>query len=191
MAETPKSTRRLRPHEPVPTEPPTISKLTTDGYWEYFWKTGTATYVRALAHRCIGGRYTDAEVIHHINENKLDNRPENLQPMTRSEHAHHHLVPDFEWEDAMARYEAGENTTVIGASMGVHPATLSRGFRKRGLTMRHPTPNKRDDITEIVLRRHREGLRPGAIGKELGLSRSPVDRILREHGIPPYRPGRP
>ena len=33
------------------------------------------------------GRYLkENEVVHHINENKLDNRPENLEVMTASEH---------------------------------------------------------------------------------------------------------
>ena len=40
-----------------------------------------------IAQRCLD----DNEVVHHINENKTDNRIENLEVMTRSEHASHHL----------------------------------------------------------------------------------------------------
>lgn len=37
------------------------------------------------------GRYlTDGEIVHHINENKIDNRLENLELMTVSEHISHH-----------------------------------------------------------------------------------------------------
>jgi len=37
------------------------------------------------------GRYlTDKEVVHHINEDTLDNRIENLQLMSASEHSRHH-----------------------------------------------------------------------------------------------------
>ncbi|TDM18104.1 HNH endonuclease [Macrococcoides canis] len=39
------------------------------------------------------GRYlTDDEVAHHINENKLDNSPKNLELMTRSDHSRKHAL---------------------------------------------------------------------------------------------------
>ncbi|WP_373023367.1 HNH endonuclease [Sulfuricurvum sp.] len=40
----------------------------------------------------IGRLLMKGEVVHHINKNKLDNRTENLQVMTNSEHTKfHHL----------------------------------------------------------------------------------------------------
>lgn len=49
------------------------------------------------------GRYlTKDEIVHHINENPSDNRPENLQIMTRPEHVKHHTHWRYEadprWE---------------------------------------------------------------------------------------------
>lgn len=39
----------------------------------------------------LGRPLTTSEVVHHINENTLDNRIDNLQVMTASEHKSHHM----------------------------------------------------------------------------------------------------
>lgn len=46
---------------------------------------------RMIMEEHIGRKLLSSEIVHHINENKLDNRLENLQLMTRVEHNKHHF----------------------------------------------------------------------------------------------------
>lgn len=49
-------------------------------------KRGYVAEHRLVAEKMIGRYLKENEVVHHINENKLDNRPENLKVMTAWEH---------------------------------------------------------------------------------------------------------
>ncbi|WP_328186910.1 HNH endonuclease signature motif containing protein [Marinobacter sp. OP 3.4] len=47
---------------------------------------------RLVAEQKLGRRIREDEIVHHLNGDKLDNRPDNLEIMTRSEHNRHHAV---------------------------------------------------------------------------------------------------
>jgi hypothetical protein len=53
-------------------------------------KTGYVYEHRVVLENTLGRLLEDNEVAHHVNENKFDNLPENLQVMTRSQHMAHH-----------------------------------------------------------------------------------------------------
>lgn len=49
---------------------------------------------RVIAEKKIGRELKENEIAHHINEDKRDNRPENIRIMTNNEHSRHHGTKD-------------------------------------------------------------------------------------------------
>lgn len=118
------------------------------------------------------GKYpTKKQVIHHKNENKLDDRPENLQVMTRSEHSTHHKTDreaaqrakgrkphTREWKEANSERMKG-NKHVLGYRYTDEQRAKSSESKKA----RYTDPAARAKTSEAVKevwRKRREGILP-------------------------------
>jgi hypothetical protein len=66
-------------------------KYIIDGYMRVYVDNGIYIFEhRLIMETLISRKLTDDEVVHHINGDTLDNRPENLQLMSRGEHSTYH-----------------------------------------------------------------------------------------------------
>ena len=72
------------------------SALRGRGNNKSYRKVGQRHEHRAVAEQKLGRTLVKGEIVHHINGDKFDNRPENLEVMTQSEHIKHHLTEMLE-----------------------------------------------------------------------------------------------
>lgn len=183
--------RSLRPGEAVPSGTPRRYP-NSNGYIRLRWKVGVAQYVETYEHRTIDGRVTTAEHVHHRNGLRDDNRPENLAETSLADHLTHHGEANRTWprDEAAELYAKGWTTTDLGKRYGTHAAVISRGLRAAGVEMRPASSPQYDLDCEVLALHYEEGLRAQSIAERLGVSDTPVRRILRKYGIT-FRAGRP
>lgn len=189
---TPFRLRTLRDDEAAPASK-ARRYVGKDGYVTLRWKVGIRQYVERREHRQVLDA-PDAKHVHHRNHNRSDNRPENLVAVSAQEHAAIHSRERQRWDRQRAAqlYGAGLSTTEIARIYGVHASTISIGLRAAGVTMRPFASSPRvyvDEVAAVTL--HDAGVRWDAIARKLGVSRMVVERVMRDNGRQPFRPGRP
>src|ERR1035437_1466344 len=104
--------RTLKPDEPTPSEPPRRYR-TTDGYWRLRWRIGPGQYVERLEHRAVIVP-AKGQIVHHRNGDRLDNAPNNLEPMDRPTHSRHHNRSKADPAELAALYAEGFSTVELG-----------------------------------------------------------------------------
>ncbi len=128
--------QRLRSGDKVPEGTP---KRYRDGYGyiRLRWKTGPRTYAEVSEHRLLMGMPPDTMEVHHINGNRADNRPENLEVLPIV--THRQLGVTFDVEAARTAYLAGASYPELGTRFNVHHVNVMRALKNRGMQSR-PAP---------------------------------------------------
>lgn len=87
------------------------------------WKRHRGGYVQLssynLLHRIVM-EHPQGKEVHHLNEDKLDNRRENLQLETPSEHQRHHYHRIVAYQKAHQKYPDKKNCVVCGTEFIVN-----------------------------------------------------------------------
>lgn len=162
--------RTLRYDEPLPDSEPRRYR-DGGGYVRLRWKVGVNEYVEQYEHRVVAGLPHPRYDVHHLNGDRTDNRPENLEVVERGEHASRHGAErprkygPYRSRQAQAKagratarrerfaarrarvrelYDEGMTTTAIAELLGVDSSTVSRDLRAAGGHGRTgPTPKHR------------------------------------------------
>lgn len=173
---------------------------TRGGYvWEYVGDHPLANQWGFVAqHRLVGadliGRpLVKGEVVHHHNNIRHDNRPENLEVMTQAAHRKHHFaelgdllrIPLEPGEVAAALKQAG---TLKGAArlLGCSHNTLRLRFPELCLPHQRVSPTQIDnprDIERILQAAPRADVGIHALARELNMSTRTILRICERRGV--------
>jgi hypothetical protein len=151
--------RSLRYDEPLPEGEPRRYR-SGSGYVRLRWKVAPNTYVEEYEHRIVAGRPHPRFHVHHKNEIKHDNRPENLEVLTAEEHLRHHRA------NAERRY-----------------APYRSKFAKYKAERAERNRQARAERDRRVASLYADGLTTVEIGRQIGLDASGVTRILQRCGV--------
>lgn len=182
--------RTLRHGDEIPTHRPR-RYLNASGYVRLRWRLGSGEYVEAYEHRVVMGLPPDDKHVHHINHDRTDNRPQNLEILDADEHLRHHgdHARTVDYEAAEKLYRQGASLPQISRRLGADTGNLSRQLRLRGVRMRTKADYATQVDRNLVVFLHEREVRAPYIAEHLGVSVSAVRRTIRSLGLPRLRSG--
>lgn len=159
--------RQLKPGDPIPSGTP--KRYPNDrGYIRLRWRIASKMYVECYEHRLACG-LPAGKVIHHENRIKSDNRPQNLKPLTHSEHMKGCHGYQFDVDEAARLYEQGFTTTALAEMFGTFASSVVRAFHDRGIECRTRGQSRRVAVSyAAVLRLHVADIPAPEIAERLG-----------------------
>lgn len=178
--------RQLRPGEKIPAGQPRRYK-SSNGYMRLRWRIAPNTYVETYEHRVFEGAVTTAEHVHHLNHDRTDNRPENLEPLSAWEHYMEHASPYA--DEAIRLYQEGLSAGAVAEKIGIQRGQVYAFLEVRGIPRRKVSDYRPTDRDDQIRDLHSQGIRPAEIAERLETSPIQVRRALDRMGVPRARKG--
>lgn len=124
----------LPPGTKVPEGKP-LRYVSSHGYVRLRWRVAPYRYVEQYEHRVRDGFVVTAEEVHHVNGDRSDNRPENLEYLTREEH--HRVHKSTEWRaTAVLLYSEGLSCVQVAREVRRDPSVVYRTLVSEGVSLR-------------------------------------------------------
>ncbi len=141
---------------------------------------------RLVMERKLGRPLLRSEIVHHKDENGLNNTPENLELTTQSEHVRHHLTTGpRKWplDEAIKLREEGWTFEQMGSHFGVAWTGIRNRFKKMGIS----TADKRHGTLkwdfDAAVDMYRKGTPLKQIARSVGVAPPSVRKAFRARGI--------
>ena len=172
--------RSLRDDEPVPDATPR-RYVAPNGYVALRWTIAPREEVEAWEHRIVMGR-PKGKAVHHKNGVRHDNRLENLEICTSSEHGVHHRKHD--WDEVVRLYQSGMSQPEVAECVGADAGQVSRILKRMGVPARSLSEAlTKHHIDDQVLDMHARGWTQRQMIEVLGVSRSVLTDRYRRLGL--------